>query len=121
MKLVTQFIDPGEASEANRRLRRAGVMTTLTGYDPHVVKHAEAKTYRIGLWVVFDDQLEDAARLLQDPGHQPKRIISREEMNELETEGLTATTGSIPAKPLARWRWWLLLCILIVLGIYLLG
>lgn len=119
MKLVKQFIDPGEASKANRRLRRAGVMTTLTGYDPHVLKKAEAKTLRIGLWVVFDDQLDDAARLLEDPEHLPRRVVSRQEMNRLETAELNSQSGSnrsMAGKPGRS----ILLGILILLGIYLL-
>ena len=118
MKLVTQFIDPGEASETNRRLRRAGVMTTLTGYDPHIVRKAEAKTFRIGLWVVFDDQFEDAVRLLEDPGHLPRRVVSRDEMNRLDRDALKAPTKSSAAT--RRWRGRLIVaCVLLVLAAYL--
>lgn len=85
MKLITQYIDPGDATDANIRLRNAGVMTTVSSLDPHIISPSKTGALRIGLWVVFDDQFDDAVRLLENPAHVPKRVITIEEMNKIES------------------------------------
>ena len=85
MKLVTQFIDPGDATEASSRLRQAGVMTEITRLDPHIMSPSRTGALRIGLWVVFEDQFDDAVQLLEDPNHVPNRVISLSEMNQIKS------------------------------------
>ena len=85
MQLVTQFIDPSDATEANSRLRKAGVMTEITSLDPHIMSSSRTGALRIGLWVVFEDQFDDAVRLLEDPDHVPHRVISLSEMNRIKS------------------------------------
>lgn len=87
MKLVTLYIDSGDAAEANSRLRQAGVMTRLSVVDPHNIKPSKSGAERIALSVVFDDQFDDAVRLLENPRHVPRRKISIAEMNEIESTG----------------------------------
>ena len=85
MKLVTQFIDPGDATKANTRLREAGVMTEITSLDPHIMSQSRTGALRIGLWVIFEDQFDDAVQLLEDPTHVPNRVISLSEMNKIKS------------------------------------
>jgi len=87
MKLVTLYIDPGVATEANSRLRQAGVMTQLSVVDPHNMKPSKSGAERIALSVVFDDQFDDAVKLLENPRHVPQRKISIAEMNQIESAG----------------------------------
>ena len=86
MKLVTHFIDPGEASAAKSRLCEAGIMVEVTSVDPHIVRPSKSGAERIGLWVVFEDQIEDAILLLENPDHVPKRITSLNVINETESQ-----------------------------------
>jgi hypothetical protein len=85
MQLVTQFIDPSDATAANSRLRKAGVMTEITSLDPHIMTSSRTGALRIGLWVVFEDQFDDAVQLLEDPDHVPHRVISLSEMNRIKS------------------------------------
>ncbi len=85
MKLITLYVDPGEAQEASARLRAAGVMTRITVEDPHNIKPSKSGAKRIGLSVVFDDQFEDAVQLLKNPDHVPGRVISQAEMDEIDS------------------------------------
>ena len=85
MKLVTLYVDPGDASEARSRLRKAGVMAEVSCVDPHVIRPSRSGAERIGLWVVLDEQFEDAARLLENPDHVPKRVLTPEEMNKIDS------------------------------------
>jgi len=43
---------------------------------------------RIGLWVVFEDQFDDAVQFLENPDHVPHRVISWSEMQKIKS-----TTG----------------------------
>jgi len=85
MKLVTQFIDPREATEANTRLRQAGVMTEITSLDTHIMSRSKTGALRIGLWVVFEDQFDDAVQLLEDKNHVPNRVVPLSEMNKIKS------------------------------------
>ena len=85
MQLVTQFIDPSDATAANSRLRKAGVMTEINSLDPHIMSGSRTGALRIGLWVVFEDQFDDAVRLLEDPDHVPHRVIPLSEMNRIKS------------------------------------
>jgi hypothetical protein len=85
MQLVTQFIDPSDATAANSRLRKAGVMTEINSLDPHIMNASRTGALRIGLWVVFEDQFDDAVRLLEDPDHVPHRVISLSEMSSIKS------------------------------------
>lgn len=76
MKLVTHFIDPGEASAAKSRLCEAGVMVEIGIVDPHIIQPSKSGAERIGLWVVDDDQLEDARLLLENSDHVLRRKTS---------------------------------------------
>ena len=40
--------------------------------------------YKISLWVVFDDQFENARQLLEKKNPLPQRVISQKEMEEIE-------------------------------------
>ena len=86
MKLVTHFIDPAEASAAKSRLCEAGIMAEVTSVDPHIIRPSKSGAERIGLWVVHEDQIEDAILLLENPDHVPKRITSLNVTNEIESQ-----------------------------------
>jgi len=71
MKLVTHYIDPGEASAAKTRLSEAGIKAEMAVVDPHIIQPSKSGAERIGLWVVNDDQYEDALLLLENPDKKP--------------------------------------------------
>ena len=101
MKLVTHYIDPGEATAAKSRLCEAGVMAEVSIVDPHIIRPSKSGAERIGLWVVFDDQFEDALRLLENPDHIPQRKTNLAEMNESNStagKSLLKTTKSFLKK-----------------------
>jgi hypothetical protein len=85
MQLLTQFIDPVDAAAAKARLADAGIMVKSKSVDPHIIQPSKSGSQRIGLWIVFDDQFDDAVQLLQDPDHVPQRVISRDEMRAHES------------------------------------
>jgi hypothetical protein len=59
-------------------------MTEITSLDPHIMSSSRTGALRIGLWVVFEDQFDDAVRLLENPDHVPQRVISLSEMDKIK-------------------------------------
>ncbi len=115
MRLLTYFADPADASRLSARMRAAGVMTRIGGVDPHVYRPPRADAMRVGVWVVLDDQLADAVRLLDDPAHVPRRVLSAEEMDRIEE------AAGAPPTPLRKWldRGLILLLGTVLLGLIL--
>ncbi len=66
MKLLTYFIDPGEASDAKERLLAQGIAVQVGSVDPHIVRPSKSGSERIGLWVVSDEQFDEAVKLLKE-------------------------------------------------------
>jgi len=84
MKLVTQYFDLNEADKENQRLRQSGVMTVVLSKKLSRLGAKFSGHYKTSLWVVFDDQFKDARQLLENQNHVPKRVISKEEMEDIE-------------------------------------
>lgn len=84
MKLVTEYFDSHEAEQTSNRIRSAGVMTVVTSVRSHNLSSFRTGALKVGLWVVFDDQYDDAIQLLDNPTHQPARKISLVEMEKLQ-------------------------------------
>ena len=84
MKLVEQYSDLLDAERVSERIRRAGVMTIVTSKRSHNLSRIRTGAFKVGLWAVFDDQHLDAIQLLKNRKHKPSRVISLEEMAELE-------------------------------------
>lgn len=82
MRLVTHYIDPDVAADAKSRLCEAGILTELASVDPHVIQPSKSGAERIGLWVVSDDQFEDALLLLANPDHIPQRKTTEPDIEE---------------------------------------
>jgi len=85
VKLVDQFVDPTEAAAARRQLREAGIACRVDSMDPHSVLPSRSGATHIGLWVLLDDQFEDALQILEKPAHRPRRILSPAEIEEVES------------------------------------
>lgn len=97
MKLVDQYIDPVEAAAARGRLRAAGIACLVDRMDPHSIQPSKSGATHLGLWILADDQYEDALRLLEDPAHLPRRSLSPDEVKRLEA----AAEGRSRSKRLA--------------------
>lgn len=112
MRLLAYFIDPGEATAVNARLRAAGVLVRIGSADPHVYRPPRADAMRVGLWVVLDDQFADALRLLDDPDHVPRRVLSSREMDAIEKAADEDTRRPLRKWLDAAWVWFLGACLL---------
>lgn len=84
MKLLNQYLDPQDAALAKDQLRMAGIASLVEVMDPHSVQPSKSGATHIGLWVLVDEQLDDAIRVLEDPRHVPARVLTHREIDQLE-------------------------------------
>jgi hypothetical protein len=97
MKLVDQFIDPNMATAARVRLRIAGIASHVDTMDPHNIQPSRSGETRIGLWVIDDEQHEDAIHVLTNPEHKPRRVYSLDEISKLEASA--EKKPGVPRRP----------------------
>ena len=84
MKLLNRYLDPADAAEARETLRSAGIASLVEAMDPHSVQPSKSGATHVGLWVLADEQLEDAILVLENPDHAPRRVLSAAEISRLE-------------------------------------
>jgi hypothetical protein len=88
VKFLRDFEDASDAAFALSLLRSNGVAA-------HVVTDPRRVGYRASLYVYLDQQFEDGAALLADPGHKVENPIDVEEYDRLAS---STTLG-----PIVRW------------------
>lgn len=86
MKLVREYDDANEAEIISVSLRERGVMTTVTSADSQRLGRFKSGSLKMGLWVMFEEQLNDAVQLLKNPEHEPEHCIPLDQMHRIETE-----------------------------------
>lgn len=97
MKFVDQFNDSNTANAARIRLRIAGIAAQVDTLDPQDSRSSKSGETRIGLWVIDDDQQQDAIQVLTNPGHKPRRIYDLDEISRLEAS--VEKKPGIPRRP----------------------
>ena len=66
-------------------------MSEVNSLDPHVIKPSKSGSVRIGLWVIFDEQHDDAVQLIDNPDHIPRQIMTAAEMNKIKPSAANAS------------------------------
>ena len=72
------------ATAARVRLRIAGIASHVDTIEPDDVQPSDPGATRIGLWVIDDEQHEDAVLVLVNPEHKPRRVLNLDEISRLE-------------------------------------
>jgi hypothetical protein len=89
VKLINTFSSTLAADEAALSLRMRGILTFISDKNSSQMGIYVTGTINVHLWVVIDEQLEDAIECLKDENYLPKNPLSEEEMVELEKESAT--------------------------------
>jgi len=85
MRILSQYETLYDADSVSEMLKVRGIATYISG------KHEEwAGSFSNGpagaaLWVVLDEQYEDAMQLLNDPDHKVKTALSAGDIRSLES------------------------------------
>ena len=84
MKLLTEYETASEADIASFRLEQKGIATFVSSRRPMGFLIVSTGAPMIGLWVVLDDQYEDAMALLFNPDHTVIHALSAEEIETVK-------------------------------------
>lgn len=84
MRLLNRYLDPADAAEARESLRRAGIASLVEAMGPDSERPSKAGATHVGLWVLAEDQFEDAIEVLENSAHVPRRMLGAAAMNRLE-------------------------------------
>ena len=86
MKLIDEFECAHDADIASLNYREKGILTHVSSRHSNSLRVITG-AMNVGLWVVLDDQYQDAIELKRNRSHQPSTALSDEEMTQLEFLG----------------------------------
>ncbi len=84
MKLLTQYETESEADVASIRLEQKGIATFVSSRRPMGFPLGTIGPPMIALWVVLDDQFDDATALLFNPDHTVVHALSPDEIETIK-------------------------------------
>ena len=88
MKLLNQYLDRDDAVTAREQLREAGIAALVEAMDQHSTQPSKSAATHTGLWVLLDEQWDDAVRVLEDPAYRPLCGLSLREIERLQARAL---------------------------------
>ncbi len=91
MKLITTSTDKLYVAEKSSFLRSKGILTSTSGVNAAQIGYPAQS--ELCLWVVINEQYEDAIACLNNENHEVANPLSQEQMAELES----ASTNSFGA------------------------
>jgi hypothetical protein len=86
MQLFKSFEHLSEAELVAMQMRNKGIMTHVANRNSKNLGAIGAGPLQIGLWVVLDEQYEDARQLYDNPDHVVSEPLSEAQMRQLEAE-----------------------------------
>lgn len=95
MKLLKQFSDEIEAESFSEKLRNKGLMTYISSKRSMSFGRHQTGALTVGVWVVLENQYEDAFELMKNKNHKPSNSLSVEEIEKLESKLKISLSGSI--------------------------
>jgi len=91
MKLLQEFDNQVEGKAFASALLQKGIATHLAGAYSSNYRIATGTT-KVGVWIVLDDQFEDAIKLLSNPNHQVQNRLPDTEIEKFKQ----ALEGQLP-------------------------
>lgn len=88
---------------AREQLRMAGIASMVETMDAHNMLPSKSGATHVGLWVLADDQIDDAIKVLEDPAHVPARVLTHREIDQLETRAEKRVAKTRVADKLLVW------------------
>ena len=84
MKLIAEFGTAHDADIAAFEYREKGILTHVSSRYSNGLRLITGAN-SVGLWVVLEEQYEDAEKLMHNGEHRPVTALTEQEMVELET------------------------------------
>lgn len=84
MRLLMEYSNLSEAKLVANNLRKRGILTFVSSQHSAAVLTLLTGAGRVGLWVVFDKQFSDAAKIVAGIPCKVERPLTEEDMREIE-------------------------------------
>lgn len=85
MKLISEYYSEADAEAAGQRLRTRGILTHVSSTNSHRLSRRFTGAFKVGLWVVVDNQYQDACRILSGQQCKVRDPLDEEQMMALES------------------------------------
>ena len=95
MKLIREYTSLTDAEAFAKRLRKKGVLTQISSVNSKQLGAMVTGAVKVGVWVVLDEQADDAASLLNNKRHAVQHLLTEEEMKLLESGAKEQMDNSI--------------------------
>ena len=117
MKLLTEYSSAVDAENEAEKMENRGVLVHVSLKGPRDMAMFSGGSDKVGLWIVFDHQWQDANMYLRNRRHVVKTSFSAKELSDLQKK-----MGSEGRDLLLRWVVSILIIIVMIVGltIYLL-
>ena len=86
MKLFKSFEHLSEAELVAMQMRQKGIMTYVANRNSKNLGAMGAGPLQIGLWVVLDEQYEDARQVYNNPDHVVSAPLTAAQMRQLDAQ-----------------------------------
>lgn len=97
MKLIKSFNSLTEARQIATQLRSKGILTFIEGENARQtpIIYQGIMSLSVGLWVVLDQQYEDAILAIANPEHQANLVLTENKMRALEAKSKNVVSNFI--------------------------
>ena len=86
MRLYRQYTSVTEAENIAERLEKRGIPSHVSGKHSMQLSGYLTGTLKVGLWIVLNEQYEDAVKVINNPGYRPRNTLSPEELERVKAQ-----------------------------------
>lgn len=84
MQLISEYLSKLDAEDARQKLRKRGIFTFVSSARSYSLSSYFTGALKVGLWAVFDNQYNDACRILAGKQCKVRHPLSEDQMVEME-------------------------------------
>ena len=84
MKLIQQYDSEVDAKDARDNLRKRGVLTYISSRQSYSLSGVVTGAFKVGLWVIIDNQYQDACNILTKKSFKVRFPLTEEQMLKIE-------------------------------------
>jgi hypothetical protein len=95
MRMIAKYETRSQAQERAAFLQAHGIATHISDMTALRMNLAHQGRFRAGLWVLFENQYQDAVGLLENPDHEVSNPLSVDQLEHLETEGQAGAQATL--------------------------
>ena len=86
MRLINQYFDQAKADKDAQYLRSKGIKVFISSKKSHSLGSNHTGAFRVGLWVVYNHQQQDAIACMQNKNHKVVHRLTAEQMRDVSVK-----------------------------------